>query len=952
MRRLALLMLSALALAGALAAPAGAVELEGFDATFLNAAGEQPMGAGEHPAALITSFEVAKKLEGEKVYPKEAVKDLDVAQVEGLAGNVAAVEPCTTADFLKSGGGCPNSSALGYLRVELGEAGQAFDFTPALYSLHPAPGYVARLGFVVAGVRVTIDVGLSEHPPYRIQATLRNISQALEFFASELVVWGTPAATENDPYRGHCLNLTPTPEGELKSLGNCSAGIPAVPFLVNPRACEGPLATLWRTTSWQNPGLEAAGEAHTHGDTGAERGFGGCGGLPFTPSISAQPSSRAAASPSGLDFGIDVADPGYTDPPGLAGADIERTVVTLPRGMTVNPSQAEGLEVCSEADVARESSKSAFGAGCPAASKIGTIEVESPALPEALLKGSLFVAEPYANPSGSLIALYAVISDASLGISIVQPIKVSPDPETGQLISTAENMPQLPFSHFRLRFREGGRSPLITPPGCGRFETEAVLHPYSGGSPVTSTSDFEILAGPGGGPCPRGPAPFAPGFGAGTLNNAAKSFSPFQMRLTRGDGEQDLTRFSATLPPGVGGIIAGVSQCSDAEIARARSRTGRGGGGEELTDPSCPANSKIGSTLAGAGVGSQLTYVPGSLYLAGPYGGDPLSVAAITPALAGPFDAGTVVVRVGLRLNPVSGEVEADGAASDPIPHILQGIPLNVRELRVSAERQSFTFNATSCAPEQARATLWGGGTVLDPTPDSPVAKSARYQASSCASLPFKPKLAIKLRGGTRRGAHPALRAVVSPRAADANFKSAVVTLPRSAFLDQAHIRTICTRVQFAAGAGNGANCPKGSIYGKARAWTPILDKPAEGPVFLRSSSHNLPDMVIALKGPPEAAADVEVSARIDSIKGGIRASFEAIPDLPVSRFILDMRGGAKGLIVNSRNLCHKAKRNRAHSVLGGQNGRRSNTRPVVRATKCKRAHKRRHHRRANTRVR
>jgi hypothetical protein len=424
------------------------------------------------------------------------------------------------------------------------------------------------------------------------------------------------------------------------------------------------------------------------------------------------------------------------------------------------------------------------------------------------------------------------------------------------------------------------------------------------------------------------------------------------MRITRKDGEQDLTKVSATLPAGVAGILAGLSHCPEAGIAQARSRTGPHGGAEELAQPSCPGSSRVGRTVAGAGAGSQLTYVDGSLYLAGPHNGAPLSIVSITPAVAGPFDAGTVVVRFALGLDPKSGEVRVDGAASDAIPHILKGIPLNVRDLRAYADRPSFIFNASGCSKREVGATLWGGGTTLAPAPDFPVLRSVPYRAAGCGSLGFKPRLGIRLLGGTRRGAHPALRAVLRPRGRDANFSGATVTLPRSAFLEQGHIRTICTRVQFAAGAGNGASCPKGSIYGRATAYSPILDEPATGPVFLRSSSNNLPDLVVALKGPPSAAAEIEVSARIDSIRGGIRTRFAGIPDLPVSRFVLAMQGGKKGLIVNSRNLCHKPGRNRARANLRAQNGRRATLRPIMRAVKCAKGKRKRARRARHSRAR
>ncbi|HET8863687.1 MAG TPA: hypothetical protein VFM94_10600 [Solirubrobacterales bacterium] len=655
----------------------------------------------------------------------------------------------------------------------------------------------------------------------------------------------------------------------------------------------------------------------------------GCDKLAFSPSIDSQPSTDQASSPSGLAFNVDITDPGIGNPDGLAASDIKKTVVTLPKGVTVNPSQAEGLLACSEADLDRESADSEPGEGCPQASKIGTVEVETPLLEGELLRGALFVAEPNdpsttasENPFNSLIALYMTIKDPQLGVNIVLEGKVEPDPETGQLVATFDDLPQAPFSHFRLRFREGGRSPLVTPPTCGSYETQAIFTPWANpATTYTTTSSFEVAQGASGAPCPSGTPPFQPGFSAGSQNNAAGKYSPFTMRLTRRDGDQDLTRFDATLPPGVVAKLAGVDKCPDAQIALAKVKTGKA----ELRSPSCPTNSKIGRVQAGAGVGSQLTYVPGSIYLAGPFGGAPLSVVAVVPAVAGPFDVGTVVTRQALDLNPRTGEVTADGAKSDPIPHILAGIPLVVRDIQVYVDRANFTLNPTSCDPFATNASIWGGGANLFSTvDDSPVARQARYQAASCASLGFKPKLSLKLKGGTKRGGHPKLRSVFTPRVGDANLEGLVLRLPRSAFLDQAHIRTICTRVQFAAKA-----CPEGAIYGHARAFTPLLSEPLEGPIYLRSSNHNLPDFVAALHG----MVDVEAVARIDSKKGGIRATFTEVPDAPITKVVVNMQGAKKGLIVNSTDLC--AQKHRANATLDAHNGKQSSIRPVVGAS-CK----------------
>jgi len=510
-----------------------------------------------------------------------------------------------------------------------------------------------------------------------------------------------------------------------------------------------------------------------------------------------------------------------------------------------------------------------------------------------------------------------VLRNSDRGVLVKRPMKVVPDPKTGQLVASVDDIPSFPFSHFGFQFKEGARAALVTPGACGRYTTVGRFYPHSDpANPRTTIADFEVTSGVNGGPCPpAGVPPFEPFFEAGSINNNAKSYSPFNMRLLRNDGEQDMTKFSAVLPPGVLGKLAGVSKCSDAAIEAAKSKTGR----QEKASPSCPANSLIGHTLAGAGVGDSLTYVKGQLYLAGPYHGAPLSVAAITPGLAGPFDAGTIVVREALTLNPVTAEVEVDGAASDPIPHILKGIVLKVRDIRVRVDRPEFIINPTSCDPSSAKATLFGGFLdVFSPVDDVPADLSTRYQAANCLNLGFKPKLKFNLRGGSKRGDHPGLKALLRARPGDANIGGVRVTLPRSAFLDQAHIRTICTRVQYAA-----KDCPKGSIYGHAKAITPLLDEPIEGPVILRSSNNKLPDLVIGLKG----IVDVDISSRIDSFKGGIRNTFDVVPDAPVSEFTLTLQGGKKGLIVNSRDLC-AGKTSRAEVRFKGQNGRVRTLRP------------------------
>jgi hypothetical protein len=564
------------------------------------------------------------------------------------------------------------------------------------------------------------------------------------------------------------------------------------------------------------------------------------------------------------------------------------------------------------------------------------VEAQSPLLKDATVKGQLFIATQDQNPYHSLLALYLVLKDPQLGILVKLPGKIEPDPRTGQLITTFGEapfeLPQLPLSRVRFHLREGGRSPLITPPGCGTFTTVARFTPWANPASVhETTSSFSLTSGPNGGSCPpAGTPPFDPGLQAGAQSNDAASYSPFYLRLTRRDGDQDLTRFSFQLPPGMTANLSGVGKCTDAQIAIARTHSGKA----ELAAPSCPKSSEIGSVQGGAGVGAQLAYVPGHIYLAGPYNGAPLSVVAIVPAVAGPFDVGTVVTRQALDVDPRTAVASVDGSRSDPIPHILAGIPLRVRDVRVLTDRPHFTLNPSDCDPFHSIATLWGGGS--DPfasADDSPVQRSAPFQAANCAKLGFDPGLSLRLKGGTKRGDFPAFRFVYAPKSAESNLQDLALRFPRSEFVEQGHFRTICTRVQFAAGAGNGSSCPKGSVYGHVTVTTPILDQPLSGPVFLRSSSHNLPDVVLALKGPAEFPIDIEVSTRIDSIKGGLRAIASETPDVPVSRVDLQMQGGQKGLFVNSQDIC--AAKHRADLRLVAHNNRRLHLRSVLKATGC-----------------
>jgi hypothetical protein len=899
----------------ALAAPTAAQANFGFapdsaSVTAINRDGTIDSQASSHPYAFVTHVDLKTDAEG---HPEGGdMRSTRALVPSGFFGNPEAVPSCPHQEFEGGSPQCQLSTQIGVLRAVIPGIGE---IRGPLYNVTPPHGIAVEFAFSGASTGLIVQqyATLDTEREYRFHVVASDIPLGVTSVTE--TIWGTPADPGHDAERG------PTLEGN-------STDASLLPFLTMPVDCRKPLTTLLQADSVLAPGVFAELLAPNVDAGGNPAAMTGCESVPFDPTIALQPTTKLAESPSGLDFELKLPNQGLTNPEAIAETEPEKLEVTLPEGMTLNPSAAEGLGVCSEGRYKAEQIESPPSAGCPDESKLGSILIHTPLISEPI-EGSLFLAKPYENPFGSLFAIYLVARGPGHGILVKQVGKVEPNAQTGQLVTTFEGLPPLPYSDVLLHFREGGRAPLVSPPSCGEYKTTARLYPASEpDKPLTVTAPFKVEHGADGGACPSGALPFGPNFEAGAINNNAGSYSPFNMRLTRKDGDQDLTKFSAVLPPGVVGKLAGTAQCSPAAIALARSRQGTHGGQEEREHPSCPADSLIGHVLAGAGVGAVLTYVPGRLYLGGPLNGAPLSVVAVVPAVAGPFDAGTVVTQEALRINPLTAEVEADGSSSDPIPHILRGIPLKVRDLRVYVDKPNFTLNPTSCDPSAAKATIWSGGfNVFSALDDTAHALDSRFQAASCASLGFKPSLALKLKGGTRRGAHPALTGTYKPRSGDANTHHLVLTLPHSAFLDQAHIRTICTRVQFAADGGAGRGCPAAAIYGKAKAWTPLLEKPLEGNVFLRSSNHNLPDFVAALHG----LVDVEAVARIDSKNGGIRATFSTIPDAPLTKVVVDMQGAKKGLIINSTNLC--AGTHKADAQFEGHNGKTASDKPVVGAS-------------------
>jgi hypothetical protein len=932
-----LLAVTALLLLGA--APASAAfGLRSAGVSFANEDGSADTAAGTHPFEFVTSFslnteevpdgavdpETHQVVDGE--VPLGSLKDLALQQIAGLVGSQTAVPRCTSAQFNTRSEGrprCPDATAVGIVGIKAEfttfPVGTAKSQHDAVYNLEPSPGEAAKLGFVALNVPITIDVGVSTAPPYELVAHLNNAPQSLLLYASEFILWGDPASPAHDALRGRCVGEPVESTERPVSLGSCPAAsegipVPEAAFLTLPRSCAGQPTTVFDADSWEAPGVPTEPLAVPSAP------FGDCAALGFAPRIEAGGTAAEGESPSGLDFDLEVDDPGIDRPDRRADSDIERAVVTLPEGFTTNPSVAAGLGACSVAQYEAEAPELDPATGCPESSKVGTVSVTSPLLEEPV-GGQIYVARQGENTFHSLLALYMILRDEKNGILVKQPLKVEPDQTTGRLTTTVEEIPQLPFSDFHLHFRDGPRAPLTTPATCGRYTVGADLFPYASGvAPVHDEGTLTVSSGAGGSSCAATPAQLvhSPSFRAGTLDPTAGTYSPFVLDLARADGTQQISSIDTTLPGGLLGKLAGIPICPEPAIAQAIGRSGESQGAAEAASPSCPPASRVGTVTVAAGAGPEPLQVKGTAYLAGPYRGAPLSLEIVTPAIAGPFDLGVVAVRTALQVDPLTAQITAE---SDSIPRILHGLPLDLRSIAINLDRPGFTLNPTSCEPKAIT------GTAIS-TIGARTSLAQYFQARDCAMLGFKPSLKLSLAGGTKRTDHPALKAVLTnPRTgAYANVARAQVALPHSEFLDQANLDKVCKQADLKAGT-----CPSRSIYGRVRAWTPLLERPLEGPVYLAVGfGYKLPALVADLNGQIR----VLLVGKIDSgKKKGIRTTFEAVPDAPVERFVLQLKGGSKyGLLENSEGICARPQRASARFVA--QNGKVADLRPAI-ARRC-----------------
>jgi sugar lactone lactonase YvrE len=842
-----------------------------FDA--LGQSGEQLTQAGAHPREMTDTFRLNTSTHrtsngtwaplATDANPKDVITELP----PGLIGNPDATPKCLPYNVAHAD--CSGATQVGILQI----------FTQGLGSLEPVPvynlvppkGLAAQFGARFNGfVTVHIDARVRTGGDYGVTAEVIDSSAGEGLVIPVVTLWGVPAAESHDPER-YCpvpgtANEVKEHQGEpaLYNGYPCTERGPLIPFLSNPTSCSGEREVRMSVEPWQEdepPVVEPA-------STGMPA-ITGCGRLGFKPSMSVVPTSRASDSPSGLDVELKV--PQKEDPNGLVTADLKDAKVVLPAGVTVNPSSAGGMVGCpllsgKEGHAGQPGIDLENGepANCPDASKVGRVRIKS-ALLEEELEGGVYVAQQNANPFKSLLALYIAVEAPERGVVVKLAGHVALDEQTGQLTTTFDENPQLPFETLKLDFFGGERAPLATPRACGSYQPTALLEPWShqGAAGEEGTPDaeppigpFEITSGPGGSAC--GGSPFTPSFAAGTVNNQASAFGSFAMTLGRNDGEQRLSTVSITMPPGLAGMISKVTPCANAQA--------------EAGD--CPAASRIGHVTAQAGVGDQPVTLPQAgraedpVYLTEKYDGAPFGLSIVVPAQAGPFDLGTVIVRARILVDPHTGQVTV---ISDPMPVMLQGVLLDVRTIHVEIDNPSFIFNPTNCKELHVDATIGSAE-------GAKAGVSSRFQAANCAALPFKPVLKAETHAGHTRKRGAYLKVSIKAAPGQANLAKVDVTLPKRLPADLATLKKACPEAQFDA---NPAGCPKQASVGSVIVHTPVLSKPLTGPaIYVSHGGAQFPDLALVLQG--EGITIIQ-EGRTNIVKGFTSSSFDAIPDLPVS---------------------------------------------------------------------
>ena len=886
--------LLALALAGTAEAK---ITIDSFTTTSSDAQ------AGGHPD-LTTEFE----LSSDPGKP-EVAKNVVFNAPEGVFGNPNAMTRCTAADFAVAS--CPVNSQAGLITIWADHEGNPEKLlgTAPVYDMVPQIDETARFSFIVPtlNIPIAIPVEVRTADDYGLRFSVAEITQLVPLQKVKFTLWGMPGLNSHNGERfamgspenpAGCPGLDTPDSSCIPTPQNVS--IPIKPLINYPTLCSGqPLVTRLSVQSYQDP--QNAGEAASSYEE-----VDGCEKVTFKPVLNASLSTNQADSASGLDLRFRVPQVfGFTPTP----SQIKEVIVTLPEGLTINPDAADGQWYCED----NQANFDSEGPGeCQDNAKIGTVKLGTPAL-DGPLAGSIYIGQPL---PGDQYRLFMILTGFGMNVKLVG--SVQPDPATGRLTARFQSLPQVPFDDYDIHLFASDRGLMATPTQCTLYLVQAKMIPWNHrlANQVAETN-FGVSEGPGGKACPGQVRAFNPRLVAGMSNPLAGGFSNFHLKLDRDDGDQFLGDLNFKLPPGFTGNLRGISYCPEGAIAGAAQKLGR----TELAGPSCPPTSQIGTTNVAAGPGSHPFNAVGRMYLAGPLKGAPLSLVAITPALAGPYDYGNVVVRVALHVDPQSAQVSA---VSDRMPQIIGGIPIRMRSIQVNIDREKFTINPTNCSNFSVDSQGIGNqGSITD--------FSSFFHAVNCSTLGFQPKMTVRKigKGKSARSQNPQLSFQLRTRPGDANIKTLTVTLPKAFEIDQRHLGNICSEKEL-----DQNQCAGRTPIGFAKTETPLLDEALSGPAYAVSGGGGLPRLAFVLNGQVNLVPRAETKA----VNGKLKTTVPVVPDAPIGRFTLNLFGGKRGYLINTRDICKPSPKVRVDYT--GQNGK-ARTEQIKVATGCKGGKKR-----------
>jgi hypothetical protein len=881
--------------------------------------------AGGHPYQMTISMYLNAPDESAlgQNYSPETLKDLAVSLPAGVAINPSAAATCSLRQLAETQSffdvpQCPPASQVGVVEIDSTVfGGGVFDLTGfPLYNITPGPESPARFGLVALNSTLVLEGHLLPGGE-GLRMMLPNVNEMVAVVGAKIELWGVPADPRHTPERA-CPGSRATP-GEEEG-PTCAAGFPASPLLRTPTSCDAPPVSRAEADSWEQPGIFYGQDVANHllpglPDTpmvnvtrfpgldsskwGPPQALTGCEQLPFHPSLAVSAYSQEAGAPTGLGIEMSFPQQGLDEIEALSESDLRSARIQFPAGISVNASVANGLGECSAAQVDLGSNAPA---ACPDSAKLGTAEIHSPIL-AAPLTGAVYLAQGE-DAVGSSLRLPAYLIAEGQGTTVKLATAVRRNEATGRLEASFDSTPQIPLTSMKMQFFDGPRAPFVNPPQCGSYAFDGSFTPWARPEAVAASAQMQVTSGMNGQPCPpQGGAPFTPTLSGGSVSLGPRRSTSFKVSLRRPEGQQEITSFDVSLPRGISATLRGVPRCPDAAIAAA-SDPDRSGA-QELASPSCPASSQVGSFVALMGAGSEpFSLEGGHVYLAGPYQGAGFSLVVIAPALAGPLDLGTLVTRLPVQLDPRSGRIEISGS----LPSTQRGIRLGLRRITLDIDRPGFVRNPSGCAAD-ALAGVFGG------SEGARVKASTPFRIVGCESLGFRPSLGMQLLGGrnaARHGIHPGLRTTIAPRQADAGIAKAVITMPLAQQLDPSRLGTVCSQAVFASPQG----CPPSTSLGAISLRSPILAKPLQGHLYMRSSGHRFPDLIAELDGEIK----LELAARMTFANGRVRFTFDSLPDVPLSRMTLIVDGGRKGVLVNTRDLCRKPAS--ATARLSAQNGK------------------------------